>query len=58
MQAEFELREDKLEDLAKDLAEREARIAERERDLAGYVGELQESLKNGGGTWSEQRDVA
>ena len=39
--ADIELREDKLDDLARQLAAREQLIGQREHDLAGYVGELQ-----------------
>ena len=49
--AEVELREDKLEALERNIAEREELIGFRERDLTAYVGEIQ-------GRLSEQRSVA
>jgi chromosome segregation ATPase len=41
MVAEVELREDRLDKLERDVAEREELIGFRERDLSAYVGELQ-----------------
>jgi hypothetical protein len=40
-EADLQLREDKLDDLARDLREREDLLAARENDLADYVSELQ-----------------
>jgi uncharacterized protein (DUF3084 family) len=45
--AELELQADKLECLAEGLAERERLLEERERDLAGYVSEVQERFSGG-----------
>jgi chromosome segregation ATPase len=45
--AELELRADKLEQLAEELAAAKAQLAERERDLAGYVTQLQEGFGRG-----------
>jgi hypothetical protein len=39
--ADIELREDKLEDLAAEIEEREQRLGERESDLAAYVARVQ-----------------
>jgi CHASE3 domain sensor protein len=41
-EGELDLREDKLEDALKDLEEREQRLEQRERDIAGYVASVQE----------------
>ena len=49
--ADVELREDKLDQREKNVAEREELITFRERDLTAYVGEIQ-------GVLSEQRSVA
>jgi len=51
LQADAEIREDRLDDLAKELAAREQRIARREQDLAGYVGELQEKFRDRETDW-------
>ena len=42
--AELELRSEKLERLEDELAERDGRLSECERDLANYVGELQRTV--------------
>ena len=42
--ADLELREDKLERLAEQVADRERRLTDREQDLASYVGELQQQI--------------
>jgi len=41
-EGEQDLREDKLEDRLKDIEEREQRLDQRERDIAGYVASVQE----------------
>jgi septal ring factor EnvC (AmiA/AmiB activator) len=44
LDADLELREDKLERLAEEVAERERRLTDREQDLASFVGELQQQI--------------
>ncbi|WP_410959727.1 hypothetical protein, partial [Salmonella sp. SAL4356] len=51
LEADLELREDKLEARAQVLAAREQRIGEREHDLAGYVGELQNKFQEREQDW-------
>ena len=50
-EAGVEIREDKLDALARELSAREERIARREHDLAGYVGELQEKFRERDTDW-------
>jgi chromosome segregation ATPase len=50
-EAGAEIREDKLDALARELSAREERIARREHDLAGYVGELQEKFRERDTDW-------
>jgi hypothetical protein len=51
VEADADIREDRLDDIARDLAAREQRIARREHDLAGYVGELQEKFRERDAEW-------
>jgi hypothetical protein len=51
----MEIREDKLVDLERDLAEREARLAKKEEDLAAYVGQLQNEFDRRETDWWEKQ---
>jgi hypothetical protein len=53
-EADFELREDRLEHRENDLAQLEERLRRKERELAGYVGQLQDELVRREAEWWEK----
>jgi chromosome segregation ATPase len=50
-EADFELREERLEHRENDLAQLEERLRRKERELAGYVGQLQDELVRREAEW-------
>jgi chromosome segregation ATPase len=53
-EADFELREERLEHREQDLAQLEDRLRRKERELAGYVGQLQDELVRREAEWWEK----